>query len=101
MGSSPAVLYSLAKLLNEIGAGFAADGILWISGMIKRGIKTSRDGLEEGTVYYIENFVRSFVLRNRRKVRTTPQTKEAVLQILNYLLEQGSVTAYLVREDIL
>jgi hypothetical protein len=36
IGEHPAVLYSLAKLLNEIGAPFAADGIFWISGIVER-----------------------------------------------------------------
>jgi hypothetical protein len=34
-------------------------------------------------------------------VRTTTQIKTAILVILNFLIEQGSVTAYLVREDVL
>jgi hypothetical protein len=34
-------------------------------------------------------------------VRTTPQIKMAILIILNFLIKQGSVTAYLVREDVL
>lgn len=101
IGSHPAVLYSLAKLLNEIGSGFAADGIFWVSSGIERGINLADEKLEANTIYYLENLVRGFVLRNRQKVRTTPQIKAAILLILNFLLEQGSVTAYLVREDVL
>lgn len=101
IGSYPAVLYSLAKLLNEIGSGFAADGIFWVSSIVERGVNLGDEELETNTVYYLENLVRGFVLRNRHKVRTTPQIKNAMIVILNFLLEQGSVTAYLVREDIL
>jgi hypothetical protein len=101
IGSHPAVIYSLAKLLNEIGALFAADGIFWISGIIEQGSGLADAELETNTVYYLENLLRSHVLRNRHKVRTTPQIRTAVLAILNFLLEKGSVTAYLVREDIL
>lgn len=101
IGSHPAVLYSLAKLLNEIGSGFASEGILWVSEIIKRDVNLADEKLETNTIYYVENLVRGFVLRNRHKVRTTPQIKEAILVILNFLIEQGSVTAYLVREDVL
>ncbi|MBW8363833.1 MAG: ATP-binding protein [Rhizobium sp.] len=101
IGSHPAVLYSLAKLLNEIASGFASDGIFWVSEIIERGINHADEKLETNTIYYLENFVRGFVLRNRHKVRTTPQIKAAILVILNFLIEQGSVTAYLVREDVL
>ena len=101
IGSHPAVLYSLARLLNEIASGFASDGIFWVSEIIERGINHADEKLETNTIYYLENLVRGFVLRNRHKVRTTPQIKAAILVILNFLIEQGSVTAYLVREDVL
>lgn len=101
IGSHPAVFYALAKLLNEIGALFAADGIFWLSAIIEQDSSLAAAELETNTVYYLENLVRSYVLRNRHKVRTTPQIKAAVLVILNFLLEKGSVAAYLVREDIL
>ncbi|MFH1495328.1 MAG: AVAST type 4 anti-phage nuclease Avs4 [Pseudomonadota bacterium] len=101
IGSHPAVLYSLSKLLNEIGSVFALDGIFWVSEILERGVNLAGEKLETNTIYYLENLVRGFVLRNRHKVRTTTQIKTAILVILNFLIEQGSVTAYLVREDIL
>lgn len=101
IGGHPAVLYSLAKLLNEIGSGFASDGIFWVSEILEGGVNLANEELETNTIYYLENLVRGFVLRNRHKVRTTPQIKEAILVILSFLIEQGSVTAYLVREDVL
>lgn len=101
IGSHPAVLYSLAKLLNEIGSGFSLDGIFWVSEILERGVHLADEKLETNTIYYLENLVRGFVLRNRHKVRTTTQIKTAILVILNFLIEQGSVTAYLVREDVL
>jgi hypothetical protein len=101
IGGQPAVLYSLAKLLNEIGSPFVADGIIWISRIIEQSSGLADGELETNTVYYLENLLRGYVLRHRHKVRTTPQIKTAVLVILNFLLEKGSVTAYLVREDVL
>lgn len=43
----------------------------------------------------------AYVLQNRRQTRTMPQIQRQVLTILNFLLEKGSATAYLLREDIL
>ncbi len=60
-----------------------------------------RKELEVNTVYYLENLVRSFVLRNRQKIRSDQQVKRQILVILDFLLEKASVTAYLLREDIL
>ena len=101
MGRSPSVLYSLAKLLTDIGSGFKDDGILWISEMLKNNPGLSSEELEVNTVYYLENLVRSYVLKNRHKIKTTLQLKNKILVILDFLLVKGSVTAYLLREDIL
>jgi hypothetical protein len=99
--SHPAVFYSLAKFLNEIGSGFVEDGISWISGVIERSPNLPSTELEVNTVYYLENLARAYVLSNRHKVRTAPQVRQQILTLLNFLLEKGSATAYLLREDIL
>jgi hypothetical protein len=101
MGRSPSVLYSLSKLLTDIGSGFKDDGILWISEMLKNNPSLSSEELEVNTVYYLENLVRSYVLKNHHKIKTTLQLKNKILVILDFLLAKGSVTAYLLREDIL
>lgn len=100
-GGHPAVLYSLAKVLNDIGSGFLKDGILWISDMLEHNPDLATKGLETNTVYYLENLSRRFVLDNRHKVKTTPVLKKRVLVILDFLIQKGSVVAYLTREDIL
>jgi hypothetical protein len=101
IGSHPAVLYSISKVLNEIGSGFVEDGIAWICGIIERTPDLASRELEVNTVYYLENLIRGYLLANRHKVRTVPQTRHQVIIILNFLLEKGSATAYLLREDVL
>lgn len=101
IGEHPSVLYSLAKLLNEVGTPFVGDGIFWISGIIERSPSLISEELERDTEYYLENLVRGYVLRNRDLIRRTLHIKHAVLRTLNFLLERGSVTAYLTREHIL
>ena len=49
----------MAKLLSEIGALFAADGIFWISGIIEQGSGLADAELETNTVYYLENLLRT------------------------------------------
>ncbi|HAT1881200.1 TPA: ATP-binding protein [Legionella pneumophila] len=101
IGNNSVVLYSIAKLLNDIGSNFASDGISWISSIIQRNPDLYRKELEEDTVYYLENFVRSYILKNRQNIKITLQLKTQILVILNFLLKKASVTAYLLREDIL
>lgn len=101
IGGNSAVLYALAKLLNDIGSGFATAGISWISGILERTPELVKKELEVNTIYYLENLVRSFILRNHQKIKTDQQLRKQIVVILNFLLEKASVTAYLLREDIL
>ena len=102
MGKNPSVLYSISKLLNDIGSGFKDDGILWISDMLKNNPDLSSEDLEVNTVYYLENLVRSYILKNRHENQNNYAAKKPKFYIiLNFLLAKGSVTAYLLREDIL
>lgn len=101
MGHFPPVLYSISKVLNEIGSNFLENGILWLSNMIEENKNLLSEELEVNTIYYIESIVRKYILTRRQKIRTTLQTKKAVVSILNFLVERGSATGYLLRENIL
>lgn len=101
IGSHPAVLYSISKLLNDIGSNFREDGVFWISNIIQKNQNMFTKELEINTIYYIENLVRGYILKNRHKVKRTPKIQKQIIVILNFLLEKGSVTGYLLREDIL
>lgn len=98
LGNHPAVLYSIAKFLNEIGTEFLNEGIFWISDMI---VRNADSKLETNTVFYIEKLMRKYIYLNRNKVKTEIKIKTKILIVLNFLIERGSVNAYLLREDIL
>jgi hypothetical protein len=101
IGEYPAVFYSVSKVLNDIGSNFIDEGVTWIHSIIKK-LKEKQDlKLETNTIYYVENFMRRYLLLNRRTVKTSRQIKEMVIDILTYLVQQGSITGYLLREDIL
>lgn len=101
MGQHPSVLYSLSKLLNEVGSNFLEDGIFWISDILQKNENLFSEELEINTVYYLENIVRKYVLMTRRKIKISIQIKNQIMSILNFLVERGSVTGYLLREDVL
>ena len=101
MGHHPSVLYSISKLLNDIGSDFQDEGITWISDILQKNEEKLVCNLETNTVYYIENLCRRFVLINRKKIKTTSQLKEQFIIILNFLIQKGSVIGYLLRENIL
>ena len=45
--------------------------------------------------------MRVFTFRNREKIRTTKEIKEQLLTILNFIIDKGSVTGYMLRENII
>jgi hypothetical protein len=98
IGNHPAVLDSIAKFLNEIGSEFLNEGVFLISNMILRNAGNKR---ETNTVFYIEKLTRKYIYLNRNKVKQEIKIKNKILIILNFLIERGSVNAYLLREDIL
>jgi len=101
MGNHPAVLYSISKLLNEIGSSFIDDGIVWLSSMLEKNKNLKTEDLEVNTVYYMENLVRGYAFHKRTEIKTNQELKKKMITILDFLIEKASVTAYLIREDIL
>jgi len=101
IGHCPIVLYSISKVLNDIGSRFLDDGIYWISDMIKNHNEQLSKKVKNNTVYYLELLIRRYILRNRQLIKTDKRTKERILIILNFLINQGSSKAYLMRETIL
>jgi hypothetical protein len=94
-------LYSISKFLNDIGGGFIDDGIVWLSEMLEKNKNLMTEELEVNTIYYMENLVRNYAFHNRREIKRSQLLKERMITILNFLVENASVTAYLIREDIL
>lgn len=101
IGHHPSVLYSISKILNDIGSKFIEDGIDWISKMLQSNQNLFSDELETNTIYYLENIARRYVFMHRHKIRTSRLVKDQVIIILNFLIERGSIAGYLLREDIL
>ena len=98
MGHEPIVLYSIAKILNDIGSRFQSRGLTWLSDMIST---HNYNDLEPDTIYYMETFIRRFIILNKQRIRTDRMLKGKVLSILDFLFENGSTIGFLLREDIL
>lgn len=101
LGHCPSALYSISKLLNNIGTTYLDDGISWLSGMIKNSDNLSKAKLEVNTIYYIENLIKKYVYKNREKIKKSLELKQSILVILDFLVARGSVIGYMLRENIL
>lgn len=101
IGQHPAVLYSISKLLNDIGSSFVADGVIWISNMLSKHSEYDTLKLEVNTSYYLENLLRKYVYEEREKIKKNKRLKQKILVVLNFLIEKGSTVGYILRENII
>lgn len=101
IGNIPAVLYSIAKVLNSIGTNFKDEGIDWIHSIVSNNSSLHLGDLESNTLYYLESFLRKFVFINRQKIKVEIKLKNKVIPILDFMIERGSIHGYLLRESIL
>ena len=101
LGCCSSVLYSIAKLLNNIGSIYFNDGVLWISNMLDKNKDLLIKDIDANTIYYLERYIRKFIYVNREKVKIIKKLKFEVIVILDFLIEKGSVVGYILREDIL
>lgn len=101
LGHCSSTLYSISKFLNDIGSEFLDDGVNWVSYMLINKNNLWNTKLEVNTIYYIENFIKKFIYKNREKIKRDPGLKEKILIILEFLIKKGSVVGYMLRENIL
>lgn len=101
LGNYPSVLYSITKLLNNIGSIYFNDGVLWISNMLVKNKDLQVKDIDANTIYYLEKYIRKFIYINREKIKTVRKLKFEVIVVLDFLIEKGSVVGYILRENIL
>ncbi|MFW2502367.1 AVAST type 4 anti-phage nuclease Avs4 [Clostridium diolis] len=101
LGCYSSVLYSITKLLNNIGCIYFNDGVLWISNMLDRNKDLLIKDIDKNTIYYLEKYIRKFIYINREKIKVVKKLKFEVIVILDFLIEKESVVGYILRENIL
>ena len=100
IGGESSFIYSISKLLCGIGSDFLDDGVYWFSNAIKTfDIDLSQDK-SGNTLFYLERYMRRYLFKNHDKVRQTPSLRAQSMIVLDFLVEQYSITGYLLREDI-
>ncbi|PWL31746.1 hypothetical protein [uncultured Roseivirga sp.] len=101
MGHNSVVLDAFAQFLNEIGSSFINSGLQWIVDLILKIEGQENVKLGVNTIYHLEIFVRRYVYLNRSKTKADQKINHKLVTILNFLISHGSVSAYMLREDIL
>ena len=101
LGDNVIVLDAISEVLNHIGSDFLRKGINLISTMLDNNTNLWTDKLGVNTVHYLDLLIRRYLFDNRTEVKRDKHLKKQVLVILDFLIEKSSVSAYLLREEIL
>lgn len=98
--SIKAVFYALAKLLNTVGMEtYNEIGIEWIYKLIMKDSEC-RVQFYDYTLYYLEEYIGSFVAHHRTEFRENTELLQKIQTILEYMINQGSQIAYFLGEEI-
>ncbi|TVP08229.1 AVAST type 4 anti-phage nuclease Avs4 [Shewanella algae] len=100
LSQSPTTFYSIAKLLNDIGSEYLPNGVHWLAQIVDNNKSLLTDDLDDNTIYYVNKYMRRYLYRERANVRRTPELMAKTLTVLNFLIERGEVSGYLMRESI-
>lgn len=100
VGHFPAAFSALTKLFSSIGQVFLPEGFVWLSDAITRGVK--EELLKDSNcVYYLEVILRNNIYVNERLIRSDMLLKNAIMLLLDALVDRGSSIAFQLREKII
>ena len=99
LSGNTVVLHSIAKILSSVASNYLLDGAPWLYKAIEKhdGTKTK---LETNTIYYLERILQKYVLQYRMKIKKDLIRKGQLVAVLDFMIENGSSSAYKIREEI-
>jgi len=100
-GYCPSVLHSLARLVETVGKIYTKCALVWFSDILSKHADALNSKTNKITIMYLEDFCRKFVLANRGQIKKTAIVKNQISIVLDFLVNKGSVTGFMLRESLL
>ena len=97
----PSILSADFNRLGEQIKTLEKEGIEWLYAIVSKNNTLALEDLESNTLFYIERFMRKFIFENRENIKKKFRLKIKVIEILNFIIEKGSMRGYQLRESIL
>lgn len=101
MNSNPVVLCSIVKVLNSIASKFVNNGLNWIYNIISNNEELSLGKYEYETIYYLEILLRKYIVENKNTIKKKKLLRNKVITIFDFMINRGSMHAYLLRECVI
>ena len=102
IGYHPAILYSIAYVLNSIGKDtFSKEGLEWLSIIIKNNPHLEKAALPANTQYYLEEYMNSLIKKEKFTLRTDNRRYKQIITVLNFLVSKGSTPGFRMRDEII
>ena len=96
--ASAPVLQLYCRFLYKIGERSLPAGFVTIAERLDAG-NPSELLADDNTVFYLEALLRRYVYGEPKRLKSDPDVRSAVLDILDQLVEVGSSAAYMMRDD--
>lgn len=102
LGYNPTTLFAISSVLNTIGkATFAETGINWIFDIISNNPHLYAKNLPDNTLFYIEEYIFSYVNTHIDTFQINIPIKRKVIKILDFLFSKGSTMGFLLKEELI
>ena len=96
--SSP-VLLNFAYYLYKVGGGALPDAFTVVADRLRAG--NPRELLSDGnSVFYLESLLQRYVYGQPLRLKANPELRTATLLVLDHLVDAGSSSAYMMRDDL-
>ena len=100
-GYDPTTLFSVSYVLNTVGkTPFKAAGLDMLHIIIKNNHHLYQRSLIDNTLFYIEEYILSFVTEQTELLQADASVKKKVVDVLDFLVARGSTMGYLLREEM-
>ena len=102
LGFNPTTLFSIARVINTVGKNpLKNEGVVMLSDIIRNNPHLKEKPLPENTLYYMEEYMFSFVKDHIVLLQTDIALKRKAEIVLDYLVTRGSTMGFLLREEII
>jgi hypothetical protein len=99
-GTAPPICQSFVRLLDGVGTFLLPEAVLWLAEQIGKGDSSRMIG-DRNSLFSLARILTPLVFSQTETLRRTPALREATLQILDAMVNQGSSAAFRMRDFLI